>query len=59
MIEIMLIRGHWMARYTGEMKRDIEMLFQTDTLPTAFDQAVSKEIVVAELQKRNPGITVK
>ena len=48
-----------MARYTGEMKRDIEMLFQTDTLPTAFDQAVSKEIVVAELQKRNPGITVK
>lgn len=58
MIELMLVEGHWMARYSGELKREIEALFQTDTLPTAFCDKMPRERVIDELQKRNPDITI-
>lgn len=49
-------RQGWMAKHIN--MPDVIELFGTDTLPTAFTAAAPVELVLAELEKRNPGVLV-
>ena len=46
----------WMAKHVN--MPEIVDLFGTDTLPTAFTAAAPAKLVLAELEKRNPGVLV-
>jgi len=49
----------WYAKHTGDDKRDVMALFDTDTLPTPFKTTMSLLEVVTELQEKNPNTTVR
>ena len=44
----------WLAHWQGDDAADIERLFGTDILPTAYDATTDAETVRAELARLNP-----
>lgn len=59
--EILIHLGEqgWLATYTGPHAAEIEELFDSHTIPTAFTAHAARDFVVAEVQKRNPGVAVR
>jgi len=59
--EILIHLGEtgWLATYTGPHAFEISELFDGPTIPTAYTAHASREFVIAEIQKRNPGAVVR
>ena len=47
------------ASYAGDMAEEIFLLFGTRTLPTSFTAGASMGMVKAEIERLNPGYTIK
>ena len=48
----------WMAKHSGPHAAEVEELFGSTTLPTAFTCTAAQEYVVAEVSRLNPGYEV-
>lgn len=57
-IQIIDGASEWFAKFTGPHAAEILELFGTDTIPTAFKSRTPTAIVLAEVQKLNPGVLV-
>lgn len=58
-ILIHLGKDGWLATYTGPHAFEISELFDGPTIQTAYTAHASREFVIAEIQKRNPGVVVR
>ena len=50
--------GTWMAHFAGPHAADIEELFDTTTLPTAFTAKIAYEFVAAQIRENWPHVLV-
>lgn len=48
----------YMAKFEGPHKAEIEELFKTDTIPTAFTENASTDLVLIKLRELNPNTEV-
>lgn len=48
----------WHATFTGPHAKEINDLFGTDTIPTAYTAAADAERVMAGIRSANPGVDV-
>lgn len=51
-------QGMWRARYGGPHAADVLRLLGTVEIPTSFTSSADPELVRAEIQRLNPGVTV-
>jgi hypothetical protein len=61
MNKILLIRTKqaWMAKHTGPHANEIIRLFNTSVIPTAFTAEANPTMVLAEIKRLNPKVTVE
>lgn len=57
-IKIHLGPQGWLATYIGPHAKEISELFDTCTIPTAYTARAPLHQVIAEIQARNPGVSV-
>jgi hypothetical protein len=48
----------WISHYEGDRAADIQELFGTTAIPTAFTEKAEPETVLAEIKRLNPGVEV-
>lgn len=61
MNRIVLFRASqgWMAQYVGPHRAQVMSLFETDTVPTAFTSQARKDVVLREISRLNPTVTIQ
>lgn len=55
-ITLFRANGSWVARFSDP---EVATLFGTDTIPTPYRDHAPAEIVLADIQMRNPGCDVR
>jgi hypothetical protein len=49
----------WIAHHEGDRADELQELFGTTDIPTAFTEKADPEIVLAEIRRLNPGADVR